>query len=316
VRALRFRDKYLQKRALPASVPRADCVYATPRSSFTDLADRLGTPFVLKPANGFGAARTVVVRSADDVERFWSAGTTGSAVEVVAESYVGGDEVHLDGLWRGGRLAWSSLSAYLDPPLQWNDGGILADGIVGRDAEPELYAEVDALAWRALGALDAPDCVFHLEAYRGREGQPHAGRLVFGECAIRLGGAMVPEVIRLTHGVDLYEVALSLALGEDVDIAPAAPPEHYYGYVFLRRVPGVALTEDDFRRAFDLHELDFPTAPDAPTGSYGRSGHAIARHADSKSLHDLLGDIVSFNVTGNVPGSVRSRVLEGSRRAG
>lgn len=298
-RTLLFRDKYLQKRALPADVPRADCEYITAESSFAGPAARLGEPFVVKPANGFGAKRTRVIRGPGDLARYWEGEQSSSSVGCVAESFVGGEEIHVDGIWQDGRLRWSCLSRYAHPPMGWNEGAILADALVARAHQPELCAHADALAERALRGLDAPDTVFHLEAYRCPTGQ-HAGRLVFGECAIRVAGAMVPEVVALTYGVNLYEMVVGLALGEPVKPPPRDDaPRHLYGYVYLRRFPGVRVTADDFRSAFpELREVDYPSDAAAPVGAYGRVGHAFVGHENSDRLLELVSEVATFNRTG------------------
>lgn len=309
-RTLRFRDKCLQKRALPGDVPRADCVYVTAESSFTDLAARLGKPFVVKPANGLGARRTCVIAAPEELSEYWETENIHSDLGWVAESFIYGDEIHVDGLWQDGRLAWSCLSRYAAPPIAWNEGTILGDAQVARADQPGLCAEADDLASRALRGLGAPDTVFHFEAYRCSRGR-HAGRLVFGECAIRVGGGLIPEAVALTYGVDLYDLLTGLALGEKVKPPPRNDsPRRRYGYVFLRRIPGVELTEDDFRGAFpELTELHYPSGPDAPVRTYGRIGHAFVAHEDSDRLLELTGEVATFNRTGR-----RERQMAGRSR--
>jgi biotin carboxylase len=294
VRTLRFRDKLLQKRALPAGIARARCRHVTPGDAFGDLAAELGVPFVVKPANGFGARRTTVVGSAGDLAAWWEQDAARSDVQAVAESLVRGAELHVDGVWQDGALAWSCLSRYLDAPMRHAEGAILADGLLARDRHPELFARAEALTAEVLAGLGAPDTVFHLEAFEGDD-----GTLTFGECAIRVAGGKVPEVVWRTYGVDLYEAVLALALGERAEV-PREPsePERYHGYALLRRFPGVELTEAAFREHFALDELDYPAGADARVGAYGRVGHAIVSHPDSDGLQELLADLVAFNRTG------------------
>lgn len=300
VRVLQFRDKALQKRALPAGVVHARCDYVGPEATHAGLVQQFGSPFVLKPANGFGSVRTSMIGTAAEFDAYRAEYQDTSDVQTVAESYVAGEEVHLDGLWQGGQLVWSCLSRYMDAPASWLKGGILGDSLVDRRRRPELCALADDLAQTALGGLDAPDTVFHLEAYI----PPGGDQLVFGECAARIAGAMVPEVIELTYGVDLYETVLALGLGETPDPGHAArDPDHWYGYVYLRQFDGVELTEDDFRRTFDPHEVVFPTDPAAAqVGAYGRVGHAVLAHPDSDQLHRLVCEVAAFSRSGKDSG--------------
>ncbi|MFB7664061.1 acetyl-CoA carboxylase biotin carboxylase subunit family protein [Kitasatospora sp. NPDC056138] len=293
---LTFRDKYLQKTALPDKIARARCAYVGAAGSFEELAHELGTPFVVKPANGFGSVRTAAVASAGELAELVGSGPAGggsSDVAFVAESFVDGPEIHADGVWEDGQLLWFSVSRYHQAPMQWSQGGILADQVLSAEQNPELFARVETLIEQSLTALAAPDSVFHLEAFDTGE------ELVFGECAVRIAGALAPEVIRLTHGVDLFELQLALALGEPAAGAlnPVAPAE-YYGYLFLRRFEGVELTQADFEERFPFVEIDFPSG--GRTGAYGRAGYAIVSDPDNEQLRRLIAEIARFGELGPV----------------
>jgi biotin carboxylase len=291
---LRFRDKHVQKAALPAAIRRARCAYVRRGTTYASLAEALGTPFVVKPANGFGAVSTRVVGSAEELAAMVGDGPPASDVAFVAESFVAGREIHVDGLWEGGRLVWSSVARYHDGPMNAANGGILAGMVVSPAQAPQLVERAQELAAEVLGALDAPDAVFHLEAFVDGDA------LVFGECAIRVAGAHVPEIVQLTHGVDLFAAQVALALGE-----PAAPTigaqdvTDLFGYVYLRRFAGREVTEADFRRRFPVIEIDYPRDPGARAGAYGRVGHAIVADADGERLAERIAAIARFNEHGD-----------------
>ncbi|MGA4843798.1 hypothetical protein [Streptomyces sp. G45] len=212
---------------------------------------------------------------------------------MVAESFVDAPEVYLDGVWSGGRLRWSSLSRNHIAPLSAVAGGVLAAHVLDPARRPALFAQARALAAEALAALGAPDCVFHLEMFT-TDGGP-----TFGECAIRLPGALSPRVNQLTYGVDLFDAEISLALGEEPSLpADATAPERFHGYVLLRRAPGGRLTQRDFERAFTFDEIVYDSAPDAPEGPYGKVGHAIVSDADEGVLEKTVEDVARFNASG------------------
>ena len=94
-------------------------------------------------------------------------------------------------------------------------------------------------------------------------------------------------------------MAVALALDASLEV-PRTDPEHYYGYVYLKRIEGVALTEDDFRRAVpSVYEIDYPAARDARVGAYGRIGVAMLRHADSNVLFEHVGRLSTLNERGS-----------------
>ena len=172
---LYFRDKVLQKNALPPDVRRARCRHVPAGTPFHMLADELGLPFVVKPANGAGALRTRLVRSPGEYERALEPLPGASDVQVVAESHVAAPELYLDGVWCAGTLRWSSLTRYRTSPLSVGEGRVMGAHLMDERRHPALFQEARDLAARALTSLAAPDCVFHLEVFAPDEG------LVFGE---------------------------------------------------------------------------------------------------------------------------------------
>ncbi|MGW3123460.1 ATP-grasp domain-containing protein [Streptomyces sp. NPDC001107] len=294
--ALRFRDKYLQKAALPSGIRRANCRYVDTGTSYAMLAAELGVPFVIKPANGFAAAGTAKILSQSTFDEYLRGQPRDSDVALVAESYVPGDELHVDGVWRGGRILWNSVARYHEPPMNTHDGAILASQILSPTEHPDLVARAGKLATEALGGLKAPDCVFHLEAFHSD------GTLVFGECAARLSGAHLPEIVELTYGINLYDSAVSLALGEDASphLIPQEPAE-YFAYVYLRRFPGVTVTKADFEKHFTCHELSYQDDNTGRTGYYGRVGHALVSAPSNAQLTYLINRMTEFNARGHFP---------------
>ncbi|NEW70934.1 ATP-grasp domain-containing protein [Streptomyces rhizosphaericus] len=293
--ALHFRDKYLQKSMLPPQVRRARCRHVPVGTSFTELADDLGEVFVVKPATGAGALRTNIVRTPEEYAQALTPFTGQSDVEIVAESFVDAPEVYLDGVWEKGDLQWSSMSGYHTSPLRAVQGGVLSAYVLDRRRHSVLFDEMETLAGQALTSLNAPDCVFHMEAFTTEEG------LTFGECAIRLPGALSPQVNQLTYGVDLFDVEISLALGEGATraLGDRRTPERFHGYILLRRPNGGDVTQSDFERNFLFDEIVYDSSPDAPVGPYGRVGQAVVSDPDELKLRKTIEDIVRFNEVGS-----------------
>jgi biotin carboxylase len=290
---LYFRDKYLQKSRLPDHVRRARCRYVTSGTSYAELVGDLGDTFVVKPATGAGSLRTSVVRSPEEYARALEAVPGPSDVGIVAESFVDAPEVYIDGVWRDGGLRWYSMSSNHIAPLSAVEGGVLAAHVLDRRQHGTLFERAETLAVEALGSLGAPDCVFHLEAFHQDTG------LTFGECAIRLPGALSPRVNKLTYGVDLFDVEISLALGEEpAQDLTQRTPDRFYGYMLLRRFPGSQLTQEDFARNFRFDELQYDSSPDAPVGPYGRAGEAVVSDPDELELQKTIQEIVRFNEIG------------------
>lgn len=290
---LSFRDKYLQKSGLPPEVRRARCRHVPKGASYQDLVDDLGKIFVVKPADGAGALRTNIVRSAEEYEQALSLFSGASDVEIVAESFIDAPEVYIDGIWRAGELQWSSMGRYHEAPIDAAKDGTLAAWVLDRRLHTGLYQQSETIVHQVLGSLGAPDCVFHLEIF------VEETALTFGECAIRLPGGLSPQIYEKTYGVDLLDTEIGLALGEPpTRTGRDGAPDRFYGCILLRRPDSGHLTQEDFERAFQFDEIHYDSSPDAPTGPYGLVGQALVSAPDEPELEKKVRDIVRFNVTG------------------
>jgi len=290
---LSFRDKYLQKSGLPPEVRRARCLHVPTGTSYRRLADDLGERFVIKPAAGAGAQRTSIIHSAQEYEDALALFPGASDVAIVAESFVDGPEVFIDGIWERGELRWSCMSRYHEAPFDAARGGTMAAWVLDRTLHAGLFRQAETIAHQVLGSLRAPDCVFHLELFE------EDTDLTFGECAVRIPGGLSPRANKLTYGVDLFDAEISLALGESPSLTERVEtPERFYGYVLLRRPDSGHLTQDDFERAFQLDEIHYDASPDARVGPYGLVGRAMVSDPDESQLEKTVHEIVRFNVTG------------------
>ncbi|MFI7340954.1 acetyl-CoA carboxylase biotin carboxylase subunit family protein [Streptomyces sp. NPDC050085] len=288
-----FRDKYLQKSGLPSEVRTARCRHVPRGTAHQELVDELGEVFVVKPANGAGAQRTRVIRSAEEYDQALALFSGASDVEIVAESFIDAPEVFINGMWLGGELRWSSMSRYHDAPIDAAQDGTLATWTLDRRLHTELFQQAETIAEQVLGSLDAPDCVFHLEIFEEEDG------LTFGECAIRIPGGLGPQMEAHTYGVDLFDAEIGLALGETpTQLGRDGAPERLYGCVLLRRPESGHLTQEDFERAFEFDEISYDSSPDAPVGPYGLIGKALVSDPDESTLEKKIREIVRFNVTG------------------
>ncbi|RMB71748.1 ATP-grasp domain-containing protein [Rhodococcus sp. SBT000017] len=292
---LRFRDKYLQKAALPPTIAHAQCRYVKRADTeFAAMAAQMGSSLVLKPADGHGSNNTALVDSQQSYDRYFAESPILSDVGTVAESYVSGREIHVDGVWVDGRIEWSAVSAYLDQLMNWAMGGVVGDYPID-SSDSSLTRLAEAFATQVLTALGAPDTVFHLEAFVDSD-----GTLTLGEVAARMVGAMTPEILARTYGVDLYGASLDLALGR----APVLPksrkaPDTLFGFVFLNRHPGARVSEADIRARFDVADCSFPESRIGDsTRSYGRWGHAILGRASVSALEADLRSVAEFTKTG------------------
>lgn len=285
---IRFRDKQVQK-SLLGEVRRATCRYVLSDDTYATLCSDLGPRFVLKPADGYGARATTLVSSSTDLEDYRRHNPMSGDVDLVGESYVQGEEFHVDGIWRRGAPTWMTVSRYTTSNMSWVEGNAPGSAPLAGQQLP-LDDEARAMTRRVMSALEAPDCVFHLEGYVSRD-----GTVTFGEVASRPGGPLIPEPLARTYGIDLYGAAVDIALGLEPTVPlsdRAASP--VYGCALLTRHPEDAVTENDLQQRFDLDECYYPPGDKGRTGVYGRWGHAYAHGADHDSVMASLRAVAAY----------------------
>lgn len=179
---------------------------------FELLGDALPTlpyPLVLKPLDRSGSTGVIRVDDADAardamvrIRRI----VDDPVATLLAERFVPGDEVSLEGLLRGGEL---EVLAVFDKPDPL-DGPYFEETIYvtpSRHATDELARAVSA-GCRALGLTEGP---VHAEA------RIHDGKVVLIEIAARSIGGLCSRALTFGAGVSLEELILRHALGLPLD---------------------------------------------------------------------------------------------------
>jgi biotin carboxylase len=191
--------------------------YATLRSE-ADVDTALGTvgfPAVLKPVDSGGQRAVFRIESREDLERNLPEALEESPTgEALVEEFVDGIELNGIVIARRGEPALVTLSDRLRPPgIGFGVGWIHVYPPSIPPEQVELAGRVAVESVRALGLRDAI-------AFPQLIASPDGGVAIV-EVAARIPGGQMADLVRHAVGVDLVEVALRQALGEDVpdDIA-------------------------------------------------------------------------------------------------
>jgi biotin carboxylase len=177
----------------------------------------VGLPAVLKPADSGGQRGVFRLDTPDDLERHLHAALVESSSEdAIVESFHDGIELNGLVIARGGQVELLTLSDRLRPPgIGFGVGWIhvYPSTIYGHALEQAEQAAVRAV--RTLGLKDGiafPQIIVT---------EPGEARIV--EVAARIPGGQMADLARHATGVDLLEVAIRQALGEEVPDALARP---------------------------------------------------------------------------------------------
>jgi biotin carboxylase len=179
--------------------------------------EAVGLPAVLKPVDSGGQRAIFRIESRDELERDLAEAIAESPTsEAILEEFIDGVEMNGIVIARGGEPALVTLSDRLRPPGIGFGVGWMHVYPPSVNGEQLLLSEQVAVeSVRALGLRDAI-------AFPQLIASPDGGVAVV-EVAARIPGGQMADLVRHAVGVDLVEVALCQALGEEVPDDVALP---------------------------------------------------------------------------------------------
>jgi biotin carboxylase len=179
--------------------------------------ERVGLPAVLKPADSGGQRGVFRLETADDLERHLHVALGESRTEeAIIEAYVEGLELNGLVIVRDGEAFPLTLSDRLRPPgLGFGVGWI---HVYPATIYADQLEEAERVAVSAVRALGLRDGIAFPQLLATDD-----GRVLVIEVAARIPGGQMADLARHAVGVDLVEIALLQALGEEVPDELALP---------------------------------------------------------------------------------------------
>ena len=200
----------MRTRLADAGVPQPR--YAAVRSiaETRRAANEVGFPSVLKPADSGGQRAVFRVESLDEIHahllEVLLASPTG---EAILEEFVDGIEMNGIVVARGGTSIPLTLSDRLRPPgVGFGVGWI---HVYPATAYGEQLAESERVAVHTVHALGLRTGIAFPQLIATRD-----GGVIVVECAARIPGGQMADLVRVATGVDLVEVQIRMALGDEL----------------------------------------------------------------------------------------------------
>lgn len=289
-----FRDKLaMRMRALDRNLRVPDFVPIVNHQDIRYYMEHVPGPWVLKPRQEASAIGIKKIQTAEDL---WPVldqlGDKQSSF--LLEKFLPGDVYHVDSVVSENEVAFANVSKYGKPPMNVaQGGGIFTTFTVPRGGEED--SALRALNRELLSALGLLRGVSHAEFIRAYAD----GHFYFLECAARVGGAYINEMVEAATGINLWRewarieiaggdgsyrlppvreeyagVILSLARQEDPDTSGYPDPEvflrikrHHHAGLVLRsqdpqRIPKLL---DDYARRFAEEFLAVEPPREKPT---------------------------------------------------
>jgi biotin carboxylase len=200
----------MRARLADAGVPQPRFAALRTISETRRAADEVGFPSVLKPVDSGGQRGIFRVESLDDIHAHLHEALVASPTgEAILEEFVEGIEMNGIVIARHGEVLPLTLSDRLRPPgIGFGVGWIHVYPATIYGAQLEESERVAAHTVHSLGLrtgiafpqlIAAPD-----------------GRVIVVECAARIPGGQMADLVRWATGVDLVDVQIKMALGEDL----------------------------------------------------------------------------------------------------
>jgi biotin carboxylase len=280
-------------RALDRHVRVPDFVPVVNHADIGYYMEHVAGPWVLKPRQ---EASAIGIKKIHSPEELWplldQLGDKQSSY--LLESFVPGDVFHVDSVVSEGEVVFANVSKYGKPPMNVaQGGGIFTTFTVERGSDAD--AGLRAINRELIAALGLVRGVAHAEFI-----QAHAdGEFYFLECAARVGGAYINEMVEAATGLNLWRewarievaggdgsyklpqvredyagVILSLARQEDPETSAYNDPEvvlrikrhHHAGLVLRssepRKIPALL---ENYARRFVVEFLAIQPQADKPT---------------------------------------------------
>jgi biotin carboxylase len=171
-------------------------------------AHEVGFPAVLKPADSGGQRGVFRVESLDDVDRHLHEALAASPTEeAILEEFVEGTELNGIVVARAGEAIPLTLSDRMRPPgIGFGVGWI---HVYPPTIPPEQLSLAEQVASRTVHALGLQTGIAFPQLIAADD-----GRVVVVECAARIPGGQMADLVRVAVGVDLVHVQLAIALGD------------------------------------------------------------------------------------------------------
>jgi len=218
-----FRDKLaMRMKALDRGVRVPDFVPVFNHDDIRYYLDHVPGPWVLKPRQ---EASAIGIKKIHTAEELWPVleqlGDKQSSY--LLERFVPGEVYHVDSIVSENEVVFANVSKYGKPPMNVaQGGGVFTTFTVprGSDADASLrQTNRDLIA--ALGLVRG---VAHTEFI-----QAHAdGQFYFLECAARVGGAYINEMVEAATGINLWRewARVEISGGDGTYRLPAAREEY------------------------------------------------------------------------------------------
>ncbi len=260
------------------------------------FASVIGYPNVIKPVN-MAASRYVFKNyNSNDLEKHFALIDGGNPPygeakqrTILLEEYMDGQEFSVESVISRGKIHHFAITQKTTTGV---NTFVEIGHVVPASLTVEIESEIYKVASQGISALGLNSCVTHSEIKLTSKGP----KIV--EIAGRLGGDRIPELVKLASGIDLWDMALSAALNEELTTAPKR--NQSAAIAFLTAEPGKIEHIEGIETAKkndNIHDVTIKV----------RKGDIVSPLSNS---FDRIGEVIA---TGTNPGEAQRNALKASK---
>ncbi len=252
-----FRDKFrMAEAAKTAGIVLPDFVPLINTDEVKEFMERVPPPWIVKPRSDVSA---IGIRKVNEPDEVWNlidemnqrASLRERASYYLLAQFIPGEVFHVDSVVNNGRVVFSGANRYGRPPLEVAHGGgaYISRTVEHRSANEKKLFEINR---KLVKGLELERGAAHAEFIKSDAD----GDFYFLECAARVGGAYIADVLEAASGLNLWrEWARMEAAGE-----PKQKPDGKGGLKPLRNeYAGIVLSlskqEEPDTSAYDDPEI-------------------------------------------------------------
>lgn len=273
--ARHFRDKLAMRvKAAEAGVPVPEFVHVLNHDAIRDFTRRVPAPWMLKPRSEASATGITRVESE---EQLWKLieGMGDRQSYYVLERYIPGDVYHVDAIVSEREVKFAATHRCGKPPFDVaHGGGLFTSSTIPYRSEDER--NLRRLNEKVLRCMNMMRGVSHVEFIKSKED----GRFYLLECASRVGGAHIADMVESSCGINLWEEWANIEIdqGKVPYRLPTTHRQEYGGLIIT-----LAKQQKPDLSAYVDNEITY-RAPD--------EGHAglVIRSKDHSRVQTLLAD--------------------------
>ena len=271
-----MKQKFIQK-----GVPTANYRDVNSIIEAVSFFEEINGPCVIKATDSSGSRGIIRVNRIDDIaDAFNEAFSISKNGTVLIEEWINGDEFGAQAVVVGNKLILTMIHSDITtpPPRKMPIGHGCP-----HPEEKRLLEKTKIAIQDAIKALEIQDAICNVDLIDSPNGP------ILIEIAARMGGTCLPEVCGNYWGVNMYQLAINIALGQEVDIPITPSGKPTFAHVLFSEKEGIYISPGKMKENLDWKiDLKEGELVKRFRGANDRFGHVIGSSDNISEIESII----------------------------